>query len=607
MSNKVKILIRILICVILSVLLVLGIIFGIKSCTGDPDNTPSDVTDVDDEWEDEWEDWEDEEWEDEEWEDEEFEDEDFYEPLIINNDEPYLNENFLGFNGVYMLFTRMKHPTYGSQYSEEQVKMELDRIEKMGIKIVRSHFSGGMMYKSVGSGDNKQWEEHWDDSPYWAAFVETALDLKERDIDIMIPFNWYLGSMTTTAQPYSFPDGYFPASITGTGWAAQIGTEFGDYYKGHSEEEQEKILEYNLVAYKEFVKKCVEKFRAHGLSNIKYLHTFTEGNNSYMKTNEEGKSVRDYDKTCRVFGLAVKAMHEGLVEAGVRDKYKVVGPCDNWGGDFDEFDEGKYSRLVNYSLENLKEEIDIIATHNGYDRANDFSEDDFYARPNRTLGNPMKSALAAGKQFWIDEYNVATHQSIPVDERREVRNNVAVGIALGSMFNGIMNMGGVSNVFIWMLAEQQYPHEQNGGEFDHGIQVDSGYMPNLLESSLPKASWYAFAMMQRYIGQGKIIKCNDGADPEFQAGYYYSCIERNDGEITLVVTNYEVFDMNIDVTFMKDLGGKTLYRHEYEITNIQKTPEAIIPEICGVGKNVRKGFTDTVKPYSITVYTTDSK
>ena len=618
MDKKIKILIRIIICVVLSILLALGLVFGIRSCNNNgPDNEPSDIVDTGDEnvddgeEEEEWDDWEDDfeddDWEDEEdwddWEDEEedWEDELYYEPLIVNNDEPYLNENFLGFNGVYFQYTHMTHPEYGTAYTEEEATRELDIVQKMGIKIVRSNFSGGMVFKSVGSGADKKWEAHWDDSPYFEAFVKTGLELKKRDIEIMIPFVWFLGSFTSTAQPYSFLDGYFPASITGTGWAEQSGTGYGDYYVGHTEEEEERLLKVNALNYKQFVKDSITHMRARGLDNIKYINGFTECNNAYMENN-----VRDYDKANRVLGIAVTATHEALTELGLRDQYKFVAPCDNWGGDFDEFDEEKYSRMVNYIVENHKDKVDIIGSHNGYDRGNDYSEDDYYARPNRTLAQPMNAALKAGKEFWIDEYNVATHAeySFTKEERRQSKNNVASGVALGSMFNGIMNMGGVSNVFIWMVSDQQYPHTQDGGEFDKGVQIGPGFMPNLKESSLPKASWYSYALMQKYIGQGKIIKCNDGADPEFQAGFYYSCIERHDGEITFIVTNYEVFDMGIEVTFMKELEGRTFYRHEYEITNIQRTADAIVPEVSGIGRNVKSGFTDVVKPYSVTVYTT---
>lgn len=512
-----------------------------------------------------------------------------YTPLTVNNDEPYLNENFLGFNGVYMLFTHMAHPIYGHKYTDEQADLELDRIRDMGIKIVRTTYSSGMVYnRSDGA-----W--HWEDSPYLNAFIKTGKELKERDIDVAFTLTWSMANFTGTTFEYSFADGYFPAGITSSGWGSTYqGTA------GQTEAEIEAIrIQQNVAGYKNFLKNSITKFRAEGLTNFKYIFGFTECNNAY-KVN----GARDYDKICEVFDIAMTATHEALTEMNLRSEYTTVGPCDNWGGDFNEFDPNKYSRLVKYTLENLSDEVDIIGSHNGYDRAANFTVDDFYSRPNRVLGGTMQSANAAGKEFWIDEFNVATRINYKQDEKRDVYNSPYAGVAFGAMVNGIMNMGGVSNVFIWMLVEQQWPNEQDGGEFDDGIQIGAGYMPNLFESSRPKTAWYSYAMLQKYISGGKLIKCGDGADIETQSGYYYSCIERDDGEITFIVTNYQNVNLPIEIIFKEQLSNETFYRHEYTLTNAKRNTSATIPAATAVGQNVCDGLYDTLQPYSVTVYTT---
>ena len=514
-----------------------------------------------------------------------------YQPLVINNNQPYLNENFLGFNGIYMLFTHMSHPTYGFSYTDEQATLELDRVKEMGVKIVRTTYSSGMVY------NQKDGIWHWDDSPYLNSFIKTAKELKKRDIDVAFTFTWYLGNFTESTFQYYFPDGYFPAGITSTGWGSTYsGTS------GQSEAEIEAIRTKQAVSgYKKFVKASVEKFRAEGLTNFKYIFGFTECNNTYMVNN-----VRDYDKICRVFDIGITATHEALEEMGLRDEYKIVGPCDNWGGDFNENDEEKYSRLVEYTLQNLTEEVDIIGTHNGYDRGETFEEDDFYARNDRKVGNAMRSALSKGKEFWIDEWNVATDISYSQEEKRGIYDDPMSGVAFGAMVNGVMNMGGVSNVFIWMLSEQQWPNDQHGGEFDQGVQIGSGYMPNLYESSIPRAGWYSYAMIQKFVGQGKLVMCNDGASPKNQSRYYYSCIERDDGEITVVVTNYQSTSFPVEISFQNSLGGRTFYRHIYSTTTVNPTAEAVIPGVSGIAENVNTSIKDTLQPLSVTVYTTDN-
>ena len=520
--------------------------------------------------------------------DEDPDDDVFYEPVVINNDKPFINNNFLGMNGVYFLFTHMTNPYSGITYTDEQASLELDRVQKMGVKIVRSIYSSGMIYS------NKDHAWHWNDSIYYKQFIKTAKELEKRNIDIALNMSWALGTFDTkVSKNASTPDGYAPASFGNEGWGAESGT-----------------LEDNVKGYKKFIKDSILSFRANGVSNIKYLMGFTECNNSFMSAdlkNDDNPKGRDYEKVCRYFDAAFTAMHEGLVELGMRNMYTTVGPLDNWRGDFDEFDEAKYSRLVRYVLENMQDKVDIIGSHNGYDRANSFDLDDFYARPERVLGGTMKETMAAGKSFWIDEFSVATYENTgTVALARAHIENVARGVAFGAMTNGIMNMGGVDNVFIWMLVQQQWPHLSGSGtEFHNGVQVGSGFSTNLYESTVPTPSWYAYSMVQKYVGQGKIMQVNDDLDPEEWFELYYSAIERNDGETTLVVTNYGIEEKPIEVTFNKSLSGKTFYRHTYTINDVKPTQEAVIPGVDGVAKTVTNGFYDTVKPYSVTVYTTD--
>ncbi len=600
MNKKFKILAFTSLCVVLSVAIIFGTTFGVRFLKNgvDSENPNNSIeTDLNNKDFENWDDSSSNNWEDDQGglnEDAHqnssaFAGNTYYQPLIINNDQPYLNQNFLGFNGIYMLFTHMQHPVYGSQYTDKQATLELDRIKDMGVKIVRTTYSSGMVYNRT---DGK-W--HWNDSPYLNQFIKTAKELKNRDIDVAFTFTWYLGNFTEPTFDFAFDDGYFPAGITSTGWGSSYTA-----VAGQSEAEAEAIRTKQSVAgYKKFVKDSVAKFRAEGLTNFKYIFGFTECNNAYMVGN-----VRDYEKVCRVFDIGITATHEALKEMGLRDQYKIVGPCDNWGGDFKENDTDKYSRLVEYTLKNLTEEVDIIGTHNGYDRGASFDEDDFYARTDRKVGNAMRSALAKNKEFWIDEWNVATDISYTQEEKRLIYDNPMSGVAFGAMANGLMNMGGVSNVFIWMLVEQQWPNEQHGGEFDKGVQIGSGYMPNLYESSVPRAGWYAYSMVQKYVGSGKIIMCNDGAPLENQSGFYYSCIESDDGDITLVVTNYQDTELNAEISFQKSLYGKTFYRHNYSVATVNPTSDAIIPEVSGIAEKVNFGWYDTLEPQSVTVYTT---
>lgn len=603
--------VKILIIILLVLALIFGIVGYVFTKMNNDDPTSSDTTDVGNEdfdddwdededwedWEEEWEedeDWDDEDWdEDEDWDDEFEEDEEiYYEELVINNDEPYTNNNFLGFNGVYLLMN-FEHPTYKIKYTEEQENLELDRIAASGVKIVRSGFSSGLAYNS--KTDTWDWGETAVPgstmSPYFADFIRTAKKLQDRGIDLALSVGWNMkcfDDVTERATPLK--DGYAPDALRNPGWEAPEGTP------------ADQVLDITTAKFKTFVTTGLNALKAYGVNNVKYCLAFTECNNAFSGSDSGG---RDYARVEKVFSRALTALHEGLVATGNRAQYKIVAPCDNFGNDFDEYDEDKYSRLVRYTLKNHSDIVDIIGSHNGYDRGNDFANDEFYGRTERKIGNVANEAVAAGKEFWLDEYNVVLNGMVEVEELRQVHNNVLAGVAMGAMFNSVLNAGGISNVNVWMMVDQQWTSTTTGGESDYGVQIGTGLMPNMYESSTPKSAWYAFSMMQKYIGQGKLFKVNDDLYHEDWAGIYYSAMERHDGHITVIVTNYETDEMGIELTFEKALGGKTFYRHVYDIATVKPTPDAQIIGVNGVAKNVDEGLFDVLPACSVAVYTTD--
>ena len=612
--------IKIIICVVLALAIILGAAFGIKSCVDSksqkPDDTIQNEIPEDDEWEDEeWEDWEEEEddWEEEEdyYDDEEFEDlptdddevsdEIYYEPVIINNASDPINKNFYGLNAVYFMYAHHPHPTGDYQYTEEQAAMEMERLKSTRMTMIRSNWGSGYVWNyKTNSYD-------WD-NVYMQGWRKTAGLVKDMGMEMAVTASWSFGAFTGSRSTGSASDRngeYSPSTFDGPGWVV------------------EDDFEATLKNYKEFIKASVFNFRQHGLTNIKYFLAWTEMNNTLKITDEKLKeelikynkekygftrdSNRDYDSLIPLYHAAMTALDEALDETGFRDEYKIVAPCDNWRNDFDEFDENKYSVLVDYTVKNLADKVDIIGSHNGYDRANEYVSDDFYARPMRTLGRPMEDAASVGKEFWIDEYSAASYQSERTNDletRRTINSDPAKGIAMGAMLNGVMNMGKTNNLCTWMLAEQQWPNLSSGGEFDNGIQIGSGFMPSLLESSLPYQPWYSLAMLARYTGRGQIYKVNDGLEAEQWVGLYYSAMVREDGNLTVIVTNYNIDDMPIEVTFDKDIGGRTFYRHLYTLNNVVPTADAEIIPISAKAESVNNGFYDTLPAYSVSVYTT---
>ncbi len=168
------------------------------------------------------------------------------------------------------------------------------------------------------------------------------------------------------------------------------------------------------------------------------------------------------------------------------------------------------------------------------------------------------------------------------------------------MVNSVMNMGGISNIFLWTFYDQQWPDNTNSGadsEFANGIQL-CGYLPCLFESTTPYEPWYSCSLLTRYIGQGTTYGC------EVVYGVYLSAIQRTDGEWTVAVTNYNYEDTPIKISFEKSMGGKTFYRHLYDTNHIEPKPGNDMIGISATAKNVTTGFYDTLPGGSVAVYTT---
>ena len=511
---------------------------------------------------------------DDEWEDIpdlEEDDEVYSEELVVENAGAPLSENFLGINGVHMGFAYMPDE-YGRQLTERQAKLEYDRIAyTMGIKQVRTFYTSAMVW------DNKKGEFDFKSADF-LGFVRSLKELQNRGIDVAISPHWSLVSFVK--EPTNYNSTSFDSA--------------GLYVKDD--------LEATMKKYRKFMSDSILAFEANGIKNIKYLLAYTECNNSFLKDENEGLETyfekRQYDRVCALYDTAVTTLDTALKDINKRNNYKIVGPCDNFRMDFDYTDPEQYSTLTKYTLENLSDKVDIIGTHI-YSLAPDFIDDSYYYNPSTTCGKTVEMAKAAGKEIWMDEFNASLSSALNNDaeQNRLALKNPSKGVALAASVNGVMNSG-FSNVFLWQLADNQWPNTSVNNEFDNGMQI-CGFMPSPLESVTPYPSWYTCSLLTRYIGQGQTYNTLEGYC------VYGSAIKRNDGHWTVVVTNYNVEDTPIKVNFEKSIGGKTVYRHLYTISGVTPTPEAKVIGVSAKANRVTTEICDSLPGYSVAVYTTD--
>lgn len=487
----------------------------------------------------------------------------------------YLNKNFRGINFIHQLFNYMPD-ALGRTYTDKMVKLELDTMKKMRVNMVRSFYGCSLSYDATTQSYD------WD-SDYMKAFYQNCKDMEKIGVEVGITPQWSLSALMTGKS---------------VNWQS-VNSEMASYLVVTTDGNGDPVVDLDATAknFAKFMGDSALAFEAHGVNNVKNLFCFTEVNNLLRGYRNGATAVedRDYDALYPIFDAMVSAVDQGLKDVGLRKHYRIVAPCDNWDT---EDDSEEYSRLVKYTIEKMRDKVDVIGSHRGYDRSSIYANDTYYDKPMEKLTDPMEQAAAAGMEYWIDEYNVAV-EVYNYDEKRVSEQAPFKGTAYGAMTNSLMNMGGINTAFIWTLYDQQWPGLTNKeGEFDNGIHM-TGSLPTLMESTTPDPAWYALSLITRYLDQGKTYACEIGFS------VYLSAIERKDGEITVIVTNYNYEDTAVNINFEKSLGGKNFYRHLYDANTIVPRPgNAMIPADA-VAKDVTTVIRDNLPSMSVAVYTTE--
>lgn len=489
--------------------------------------------------------------------------------LFVNN-ERVVTEHFRGINFIHQLYNYMPDEE-NRMNTPELIELELETLKKMRVKQVRSFYGSALSWDAEKG-------VHDFESEWMQAFYKNCLDLQKLGVEIGITPQWHMQGLW---RPVGGRQG---VNLDYNGCIVE-----GD-------------LEATAKNFEKFIEESVLAFERHGITNIKYLYCFTECNNSMLGSwVNDGRTLcvrRKYEQVIPYYDRFIRAVDQGLKNAGKRDQYKIVAPCDNWRAD-----DGSepHSILTKYTADHLADEVDIIGAHNGYDRASHWDEDAFYDLPFPKLTDPKEQARKLGKEYWADEFNVALHTAYTHAQHREHDEDPMRGVALGAMVNSIMNMGHVHNVLVWALYSQQWPNNHAGGErseFEDGVQI-VGYLYNLRESTVPMNAWYACSLLSRYVGEGDVYECS------IDRPVYVSAIDRTDGEFTVVVTSFAQEPTEIEIGFAKSLGGKTLYRYLYDPKTVEKTPGCNMIDSDLVKENVTTGLSDRLPGYCVAIYTTE--
>ncbi|MBE6762388.1 MAG: hypothetical protein E7551_08925 [Ruminococcaceae bacterium] len=466
--------------------------------------------------------------------------------ITVSNSAAPVEDDFLGFNTVQHCFTYIKD-NQGRNYTDEQAQLEFNRLQNMGVKMVRTYYNNEFAYNTTTGEFN--WEsDNMQDVYKWMQ------EMQKRDISVAINTGWSMRG--------AYIKNYYAPWL-------------GCYVEGN--------LEATAKNQANFIRDSLNQFRAHGINNIDYLIMFTEPGGVAADTDVDWSQLKnyyledayDFDPNVERWLTCSRAIHNALVENGTRALYKTVGPnCaqSNVSKDPDT----RMSPLYYFALKYASDYIDIYSAHRYPNIEKMFNDSvsnqlDAFKTDERILG-----AKNLGKKFWYDETGLSGggtgyNNVFAYDENNlPYADNPSLGLHATSYFADSMNRG-VQNLMWWYIMDQQWPNNNTNNTdcFYNGMHC-CGVVPSLLRSDVPETSYYAISLLTKYFGNNaKVYKTGsprDGAvlDTTTFAGKKTIKLDSNTLRASLPLnlkanTNYKLtFSYYTDAVISTELGGEAV-------------------------------------------------
>lgn len=490
----------------------------------------------------------------------------FDEVVDVKNGSKPVEDDFLGFNGVYHCYTYMKDSD-GRNYTEEQAQTEFNRLQNMGVSIVRTYYNQEFSYnKETGVFD---WE-----SENMQATYKWMKEMQKRNISVALNAGWSMRGAYVK-------DYYAP-------W-------LGCYVEGD--------LEASAKNHANFVSESLKQFRAHGINNIEYLVLFTEPGGYGDLTQEQKAKIAetpiedtyDLDPNVHRWLTCSRAIHDVLVKDGTRNLYQLVGPNTSSGIKTKNPDT-RMEPLYYFALKYASDYVDIYS-HHRYPLISDMAMNTItYVMDNDIMMQEnIDKAHNLGKKFWYDETGMTNGSSGLIGYNKDY---FAEGLHEAAYFSDTMNRG-VQALLWWYIFDQQWPnnHTTNTDNYVNGLH-GCGFVPSLLESYIPQYAYYGNSLLTKYFGNNakvytaEAILLNAAAQQD------------KNGDWSLCAVNMELENCYIEFNFEKNIGKQKFYRHVYSTDTAIPTVDAeIIPADKIITTNGDK-LVDKIPPNCSVVYTT---
>lgn len=485
----------------------------------------------------------------------------FFKPLSrakisLFNNKPS-NPEFLGFGALYYPWIYLKDKD-GRNYTEEQAEKELDYLRLSGVRVVRvTLFVSSDWYDF----ETDLWKI---EGTRFEAILKSLKGISARGIDVLLNFEWG-NSINYSNNVFADP------KLTVFDFDKQcemLGT---------------------------FVKEFLNVLEKESLKNVKYITFFSEPGSGYKDgfDNEKGIALLSRYKRC------IGAVHETLVQAGTREKYKFV--LGNTALETEMWNTTWHLFAPLYEV--IKEFGDEWGYHN-YNKYNGsvvtntaLNYENMMAYINDDIFN--KTGVKAN-DVWIDEYNATDRNNSYYTHRNSSGWNAVHAIA-GMVAN--MNIG-YKTVLHWTFTNTLWvgSHATADDNWVDGFHC-WGMLPNVMQEEEPYNIFYAYQIVASHINKGKTYIGENFSE----SGLCCSACENDDGTFTVIVVNSNVLDQKFVLSFEKELDNLKFDRYIFEASKNYRNKKMNVITSDKRISNVTKSIKDTIPGGSVAVYTTKRK
>ena len=569
---------------------------------------------------------------------------------ISINDNNSIYTNFQGISStVYHCYTFMKDE-HNRQYTDEQAKIEMDRLVDSGIDNVRTAFKTQFAWDDTLNDGAGGW--NWD-SELMQAVYKWAKMLQDRGITITINAGWTIYDFMAYADHYydKDGDGEIESELSDYSsikeWVRYIkDLDLPDLY-GETEGldidttdgvTQEEFYAVASARYGEWMKQALIAFKEHGVNNVKYLMLFTEPGKS---SEFEHPDISKTGKTSYWEWLRMsKALHDALKKAGIRNDYLLVGPNQTINVDTtkkieDEYDI-TYQTMIEYYLEQVEGTeyegmIDIISSHHypKPDTANGY-EDTIYEpyacyswadKNSEYFKNIREKTGLSDQEFWCDEYFTYASDAHRIED---------IGVQM-TQFAACLTAGintGTNRFLSWQLFDTLWfgstgtTGANNTEKWIGGVHV-CGTAPSLIDTSkctngskcachrydkyaseTPRKLYYGLNLLGKYLNNknGTVVESivTDN-NYDSKGGLYVSSIINDENRLVVLVANTTNRPTNFNLNLESGFEAK-FTRYTYNPDGITPTKEAKSIPSDGYITSTEGNFYDTLAPGSFAFY-----